>query len=926
MSIENKYKCIPFWSWNERLDPKQLLEQIKWMDEVGIGGFFMHARSGLTTPYLGKEWFNAVKACKQEAKKRHMEAYAYDENGWPSGFVGGKLLENQNNCDTYLTIKYGPYDKKALVSYLYKGNKLKRTQSGRDCLNVYMNISNSTVDICQKEVVKKFIKLTHEEYAKRDKNHELKGFFTDEPQLYRWNTFYSRALPTYFKKVYKEDILDRLGLLFVELEGYRDFRYKYFKALQTLMLDSYAKQICTWCDKHSYKLTGHYVEESYLGLQIQCTCGMMPLYEYEHIPGCDWLSRNIKSNSLTGKQLGSVAAQLGKKQVLCEMFAGCGWDVTPLELKHIAEYLYVDGINLMCEHLLPYSERENRKRDYPAHFSSINPWVKKNFKEFNDYFTKLGYHLANSKEIVKVAMLHPLRSCYFNFKSTLRNEGWGIKELEEALDHALNLLDNYHIPFHLLDETILSKHGSVHNKEIKCGLCSYKYLVIPKIYTMDKSTEKLLKDFISKGGKVLLLDQKPTYLEGEPYRYTYLKSNITLEEIKKAYPFKSEKNNNFRLSYRLDKNNKEYLYVVNLGEESDFNLNFKGYNAFKDNDQIVSNKIHFNKYESKILYPVNAKVKAKQKLTPLYLKNAYQVKTIVDNYLTIDNLAYSLDDKHYSPIFHHAGVFKTLLEKRINQDIYLKYQFKVKQLSKKCLALIEDSNTKEVFINNHKVLINKKGNFVNEYNIRPYLKVGINEIKIKIHFYQDKQVYYVLFNKDANESLKNCLVYNTTIEPIYLKGDFGVFGTFNKGNGNNVILGDQFYLDKPKTYINSLIKDGYPFYHGDISLTQTINVTNPNKELIIKERFQLIDLYINKKFVKRLMFDYKVDVSKYLKKGNNTIDLVLTVSNRNTYGPFHSLNEEPLMVGPETFEKSASWNNTHNKAYLKRYSFIKTII
>ena len=29
----------------------------------------------------------------EEAKKLGMQAWAYDENGWPSGFVGGKLLE-----------------------------------------------------------------------------------------------------------------------------------------------------------------------------------------------------------------------------------------------------------------------------------------------------------------------------------------------------------------------------------------------------------------------------------------------------------------------------------------------------------------------------------------------------------------------------------------------------------------------------------------------------------------------------------------------------------------------------------------------------------------------------------------------------------------------------------------------------------------
>ncbi|MCQ2796755.1 MAG: hypothetical protein MJ213_05630 [Bacilli bacterium] len=926
MNITNKYKCIPFWSWNEQLNPKQLLEQIKWMDESGIGGFFMHARSGLTTPYLGKEWFNAIKVSKHEAKKRHMEAYAYDENGWPSGFVGGKLLEDQDNCDTYLTIKYGPYDKKALVSYLYKGKELKRTKNGKDCLNVYMHISNSTVDICQKEVVKKFIKLTHEEYAKRDKNHELKGFFTDEPQLYRWDTSYSRALPSYFKRVYKEDILDRLGLLFIELEGYRDFRYKYFKALQTLMLDSYAKQIYTWCDNHNYKLTGHYVEESYLGLQMQCTCGIMPFYEYEHIPGCDWLSRNIRSNSLTGKQLGSVAAQLGKKQVISEMFAGCGWDVTPLELKHIAEYLYVDGINLMCQHLLPYSERGNRKRDYPAHFSSINPWVKKNFKTFNDYFTELGYLLANSKEIVKVAMLHPIRSCYFNFNFNKRNEGWGIKELDEGLDTALNVLDHNHIPFHLLDETILAKYGKIVNKELKCGLCSYKYLLIPRIYTMDKSTEKLLKEFIKVGGKILLLDKKPTYLEGEPHNYSYLKSNIALNELMKAYPFIADNNPNFRLSYHKNKNNKEYLYIVNLGEESYFTINYKGYKTYKCGNEIISSCLHFNKYESKIIYPSNEKIRPIKKLTPLYLKPDFKVKTPIDNYLTLDTVSYSLDNKHYSSSFHHAGVFQELLKKRINQDIYLKYQFNVKHLTDKCLALIENTNTKDVYINKHKVNVSKKDVFLNEYNIRPYLKVGNNEIIIKIHFYQNKQVYYVLFGKNIQESLKNCLVYDTTIEPIYLKGNFGVFGAFKDGQCKNIVLGEKFYLDSLKTNINNLIKDGYPFYHGDIYLSQKVNVTDTNKELIIKDRFQLIDIYVNKKFVTRLMFNYKVDLSKYLKKGENTIDLILTISNRNTYGPFHSLTEEPLMVGPDTFERSAAWKKNKNEWYLDRYSFVKTII
>ena len=91
------YGSIPFWSWNDRLEESELRAQIRRMKELGMGGFFMHARGGLETEYLSEEWFSCVRACIDEAKKLGMEAWAYDENGWPSGFAGGKLL----SCDQH---------------------------------------------------------------------------------------------------------------------------------------------------------------------------------------------------------------------------------------------------------------------------------------------------------------------------------------------------------------------------------------------------------------------------------------------------------------------------------------------------------------------------------------------------------------------------------------------------------------------------------------------------------------------------------------------------------------------------------------------------------------------------------------------------------------------------------------------------------
>ena len=929
-NYKNQFKPIPFWSWNDELDPEELVRQIDWMNQNGIGGFFMHARGGLKTEYLSDKWFDCVEACLKRAKELNMEAYAYDENGWPSGFVGGKLLEDKNNHDMFLTCNYGKYDENSVASYLVKDNKLTKVNNGEDNLNVYTNVSTSTVDICDKNIVKQFIKLTHEEYKKHDRYKNLKGFFTDEPQYYRWGVPFTKQLIPYFKQKYDENVFDRIGLLFEKKEGYRDYRYKYYKALQDLMLNSYAKQVYEWCDSNGYKLTGHYVEEITLGHQIMCCGGVMPFYEYEHIPGVDHLGRDVISEQLTMKQLSSVMAQLGKKQGLCEMFACVGWDATPIELKRIADSYSIGGNNVICHHLIPYSEHGQRKRDYPEHYSNINPWVKKDFITFNSELTKYGELLANSKEVADVGLFVPIRSAYFEFDRRLESTGFGCKEIDDAFGKLNKQLADNGIQYHLLDETIMAKHARVNKDSLIVGNCSYKYVIIPPFTTtMDKTSEKLLKEFVNNGGKILLLSDSLSYLEGQPFNYTYLRSNVTLDEIIKDKPFESTFNESLRLSYRISDNGRPFIYIVNIGNETDIEIKVEGFKSFIDGDKIISQKLHFDRSQSRVLYFGNQLPKEEPNKEVLSLKDDFDVVGEVDNYLTIDYVAYSLDGVNYSNQMHHLGAFNQLLKNRYQGDLYLKYSFYIKTIPSTCSALIENMNLKEVLINGTKV---DSGGYVLEkdllnYNIVKYLKVGQNEIITKTNFFENDNVYYALFGENVLESIKNCLVYDTTIESIFLKGNFGVFGQFVDGITQDVINGKDFFLDAPKTKISSLIKDGYPFLRGDITLSQEIYIENPNKVLVIDKRFQLIDLYINETFVKRMMFDYKVDLSKYLKVGKNKITFVLTVSNRNLLGPFHYPIEEPFSVGPHTFERFGSWKEDGSSDLcLPRYSFVKTII
>ena len=66
-TVGNEYRPVPFWSWNEKLSVPESIRQVDLMADAGIGGFFMHARGGLQTEYMGNEWFENVGACIAEA-------------------------------------------------------------------------------------------------------------------------------------------------------------------------------------------------------------------------------------------------------------------------------------------------------------------------------------------------------------------------------------------------------------------------------------------------------------------------------------------------------------------------------------------------------------------------------------------------------------------------------------------------------------------------------------------------------------------------------------------------------------------------------------------------------------------------------------------------------------------------------------------
>lgn len=935
---QKEYRSIPFWSWNDKLNPEVLKNQIHWMNDNGIGGFFMHARSGLQTEYLSEEWMECIETCTEEAKKLDMKAWLYDENGWPSGFAGGKLLEKEENRDQYIIHNLGAYDAEATVSYLLTKNEMLRVKTGNEkgeYLNLYIQISPSTADILNPEVVDQFITLTHEAYKKRfgkQFSEKIEGFFTDEPQYYRWQTPYTPMIAKYFKEKFQEDILDSLGLLFVEKSGYQKFRYRYWKGMQELMLKGYAERVYGWCEENGIKLTGHYVEETTMGYQIMCCGGVMPFYEYEHIPGIDWLGKASGTvGELAPKQVGSVAAQLGKKQVLTETFGCCGWDVTPMELKRVAGFQYVNGVNMMCHHLLPYSERGNRKYDYPAHYSQDNPWVKEEYKTFNDYFTRLGYLLGEGEQHVNVALLHPIRSAYFEYK---REEAdFGIHQLEVDLYDTCKLFSSNYIEYHFLDETLLSKYGFVEGKQIGCGKCKYDYLVLPNIITMDATTEALLRAFVQNGGKVLVVGDKPTYCETERCEYDYLTSTCTLEEIRNAQIYRGvDSNTEIKSTYRR-LGDRQFLYVINVSDTETYTQTFAcgaDVKSFQKVDILegtfknVPLTITLKPGEDAVLFWSKEDSVSCPSLKPyqLYFEDAK-----VDwkkNYLPIDKVRYSLDGVEYSKLWPCSALFEKLLKEQYKGRIFLKYEFHVQVLpSEICLKTEKGAQDIKAWLNGTELskTLQTEEDYVNLYPISSLVKEGLNEYVLETEWYEDDFVYYALYGENVKESLRNCVVYDSELQAVQLEGRFGVYSLYGYTDDidERFVRGNDFYIGEMPECVTNITTCGFPFFAGEIVLRKNIFLDETNILLQIPGEYQAAEVIVNGASAGKLLYEKELDISRVAAVGNNQVEVRFIIGNRNLMGPHHYKGNKDENVSPWSFEMYNTWTEETSSVYHDDY-------
>ncbi len=565
-----EYRGFPFWAWNGRLEKETLLRQMEVMKKMGFGGFFMHVRTGLDTPYLGEEFLEDVRFCVEKARREGMFAWLYDEDRWPSGSAGGNVTrEHPEYASQVLMLTSQPYGAEdgGAPSRPGAGKRGRRQENGTllavynvelsedGTLKAYRRLREgeegevrgrkwyayqeygapspwyngaSYADTLNPEAVRAFLASTHEVYLNavgEEFGKTIPGIFTDEPQIGAqtqlrtpWDTGdmflpWTSDLPDTYEREYGEALLDKIPEMVWELpEGKASrFRYRFRNHVADRFVNSYCGQIGKWCEEKGFALAGHIPGEGSLQEQTSSVGEAMRCYRHFGVPGIDMLCD--RHEYTTAKQAQSILHQTGRMALLSELYGVTGWDCDFRTYKLQGDWQAALGVTVRVPHLYWMTMKGEAKRDYPASIGSQSPWYDQ-FSLIEDHFARLNTALTRGKPLVRVAVLHPIESFWLCL-GPLEQTKAARDGMEEDFQKLAGTLLFGGIDFDYLSESELPHFCAEGGNPLRVGEMEYDAVILCGCRTLRRTTVERLEAFREAGGTLLCIGEAPKYMDGE---------------------------------------------------------------------------------------------------------------------------------------------------------------------------------------------------------------------------------------------------------------------------------------------------------------------------------------------------------------------------------------------------------------------------
>lgn len=538
------YAPAPLWVWNDQLTEEQIVSTLRDLASQEVKQVFVHPRPGLMTPYLSTEWFELWRSALREAKKQDMNIWIYDENSYPSGFAGGfvpevmpesrgrgLIIQETKTAPGWTTNLVAVFQKER-ASWKDVSRTLREGASIREGAFLVASLVRAGdspwtggkcyVDLLYPGVTQKFLELTLEPYRREfgdEFGRRIPGVFTDEPNIKPTGGLpWTDDLPDEFVQRRGYSLIDNLPSLIVPSGDWKRIRHDYFRTLHELFVERWAKPYFKYCSRTGLEFTGHYWDHEWpncLGVPDN-----MAMYAWHQRPAVDILMNQFQEhthaqfgNIRIVKELSSAANQLGKSRTLCEAYGAGGWDLRFEDMKRIGDWMYALGVNTMDEHLSYITLRGARKRDHPQSFSYHEPWWPA-YHVSARYFSRLSAALSSGEQVNSILVLEPTTTAWMYNTPTANDPH--LVEIGQWFFELLQRLEAEQVEYDLGCEDIIARHGSVVGSRLVIGKRSYAAVVLPAgTENLMASTFSLLDQFLKSGGILYALGDAPSRISGD---------------------------------------------------------------------------------------------------------------------------------------------------------------------------------------------------------------------------------------------------------------------------------------------------------------------------------------------------------------------------------------------------------------------------
>jgi hypothetical protein len=382
-------------------------------------------------------------------------------------------------------------------------------------LYIVEKIADYYIDALNPEATTEFLRQGYDPYASAvdgKMTSQMLGFYTDEPAMHYYLSGGETPIVPWTKDMFRRfqqrngyNLRPRLPDLFFDVRpDSARVRYDFYNTLTDFYSQAYYQQIHEWCVQHNVLFTGHLLYEEGLRRLIRVEGNLFKHYPHMDVVGVDHLypiigNRDRPDEHVAMKVGSSAAHQLGSPRLLCESFGGIFMDATMQRMKWIADWEYVLGVNLLNPHGFHYTLEGPRKRDWPPSMFYQYPWWQY-YGDFSNYMSRLSHLLSGGKHIAKVAVLWPMNAMFATYTPQTHN-ALGDRT-ERDFNTLTDLLLRLHYDYDYLDEDMLTT-ADLEGNTIRIRDEAYELLVLPPMAHLKLSTLEHLEKFVAQGGRVL---------------------------------------------------------------------------------------------------------------------------------------------------------------------------------------------------------------------------------------------------------------------------------------------------------------------------------------------------------------------------------------------------------------------------------------